>query len=319
MVWPGPTRRPIRAAGSVAILALTLVSCRSDGRQLRDPVFDPPAPPVTDVDSTPPTAGSTFLTIPSLPERTAEPVDDAMSESRTIEIEQLFSPANATAEMTGIGALVTDPVTVDDQPADVLSFEVEPDRRFVVQVWIDDEGPHTVCVAEACARVYTLAADAESPEEVTAKIEAALQLATEYLDFPTEFPDWQSRIAGALSGTGGTTDPDTKTVTIYRNRGRTIDDFVRTILHEFGHVADFERLDDEGRATYLELRGVDPSTTWRDGTTHRLDAWGRQPSEDFAEVMVALWSGGRWLPRTDQLAPAPSADALAQIELLIAP
>ena len=48
-------------------------------------------------------------------------------------------------------------------PADVLSFEVDEDGGFTLQVWIEDEGAHTVCVADACSQVYTLAPDAESP------------------------------------------------------------------------------------------------------------------------------------------------------------
>jgi hypothetical protein len=308
--------RPFRSV-ITATLALALVSAcdAGDGRQLIDPVFDPPAPPVTVAD----TAPSILLTIPPLPdpvvESTAAPPTAA---AEPIEIEALFSPANATAEMSGLGAETTDAVTVDGNPADVLSFEVGPDGRFVLRVWIDDEGAHTVCVADACGRVYTLAADAESPEEVIAKIEQATPLVEQFLDYSVEFPEWEIAIGGALAGTGGTTDVDGKVVTIYRNRGRTVEDFVRTILHEFGHVADSERLDDAERAEYLVLRGIDTATPWRNDTAHRLDQWGLQPSEDFAEVMVAIWTDQRWLPRTEQLAPAPAADILVAVEALIA-
>jgi hypothetical protein len=301
-----------------AVLALALLSAcdTGDGRQLTDPVFDPPAPPATVADTAPPIV----LTIPPLPESVAESTDPPTptDAATPIEIETLFSPANATAEMSGTGAIATDAVTVDDDPADVLSFDVDTEGRFVLQVWIDHEGAHTVCVADACGRVYTLAADAESPEEVVAKIEQAIPLAKEYLDFSAEFAEWEITIGGALAGTGGTADVATKTVTVYRNRGRTVDDFVRTILHEFGHVADAERLDDAERAEYRAVRGIDTATPWRDDTAHRLDQWGLQPSEDFAEVLVAIWSDQRWLPRTAQLAPAPSADALAAVEALIA-
>jgi len=153
---------------------------------------------------------------------------------------------------------------------------------------------------------------------VIAKIEQAIPLAEEYLDFSAEFAEWKITIGGALAGTGGTADVATKTVTIYRNRGRTVDGFVRTILHEFGHVADTERLDDAERAEYLVLRSLDTATPWRTNTAHRLDQWGLQPSEDFAEVLVAIWTDQRWLPRTEQLAPAPTADILVAVEALIA-
>jgi len=300
-----------RSAFSVGLGVALLTSCAGDERKLTDPVFDLPAPPVTVAE----TAPGNLVTV----QPTIAPVTDSIATHRLIEIEELFSPANATAEMSGVGAVPTDLVTVDGEPADVLSLDVDAQSQFVLQVWIDDEGPHTVCVADACGRVYTLAADADSPQEVIAKIEQAMPLAKRYLDYPAEFGDWEVSIGAALAGTGGTTDSDTMTVTIYRNRGRTIDDFVRTILHEFGHVADFERLDDAERGEYLELRGIGPSTAWRDEAAHRLDQWGYQPSEDFAEVMVAIWSNQRWQPRTDQLAPPPSADALARIAKLTAP
>jgi hypothetical protein len=295
-----------------------LAACSSDGRQLKDPVYDLPAPPVTEPVAAAITTPATLPTLPPLIEPAPESIV-APAVEPTVSVETLSSPANATAEMVGTGAQASDPVTVDDEPAEVLSFEVDEQGRFVVQVWIDDEGAHTVCVGDGCARVYTLAADAESAEEVIAKIEQAKPLALAYFDSVTEFPEWTVEIAGALAGTGGTTDADTKTVRIYRNRGRSVDDFVRSILHEFGHVIDAERLDEAERVAYLELRGVDPSTEWSDQSAHRLADWARQPSEDFAEVMVMIWSDGQWVPRTELLAPAPTADALADIELLVAP
>ncbi len=297
---------------SLGLAAVLLLACGTgDGRQLAEPVFDLPAQPVTVAE----TASTALLTVPP----TAAFVVETTASFAAIEIEALFSPANAIAEMSGTGAEPTDAVTVDADPADVLSLEVDARGQFVLQVWIDDEGAHTVCVADACGRVYTLAADADSPEEVVAKIEQAIPLAQEFLRYPAEFPEWDVAIGGALAGTGGTTDPDTKTVTIYRNRGRTVDDFVRTILHEFGHVADFERLNNAERGEYLELRGIDPATVWSDEAAHRLDQWGLQPSEDFAEVMVAIWSNQLWLPRTERLAPPPAADVLAMVAALVAP
>ncbi len=236
-----------------------------------------------------------------------------------IVIVRLYSPSNAIAELTGTGATSNDPVTVDGEPADVLSFVGgEPDSEFRLQVWIEDEGAHTVCVAVICGRVYTLAPDAETPEQITEHINQALALALEYLDYPTMFPEWNLEIGGAMSGTGGTTDLQNKTVTIHRNRGRTVDDYVRTILHEFGHVADAELLDDTDRAQYLVLRGIDPATAWLDPGATRLEQWGHQPSEDFAEVMVMIWSGRRWRPRTSALAPTPDDSVLIEVASLLA-
>ena len=304
--------------GVVAVVCLG--ACASDGRSLRAPTFPPPAPPVTEAA----TAGSSVPVLPAesgfpAPEVTAPEITDALNPGVVtdgrITIDRLFSPANATAEMNGVGAALGDPVSVDGLPGDLLEFEVEPNGTFMMRVWIPDEGAHTVCVADACGRVYTLAADAESPEEVTAKIEAAIPLAADVLSYGQLFPEWTIDVGGALSGTGGSTDVENRKVTVYRNRGRTEDEYVRTILHEFGHVTDYERLTDDERATYLELRGIPAGTVWRDEEAHRLDEWGQQPSEDFAEVMVMFWTNGRYEPRT-ALAEAPDPDTLQRIAQL---
>lgn len=306
------TRRLLYAGALVLVLA----ACGGDGKTLRDPVFGLPAPPETTV---PDPLADVPVTGAPIVESTRPAEPPGTSVPRNIVIDRLWSPANATAEIEGIGAVPTDAVTVDGERADVLSFDRAADGAFVAQVRIDDEGAHTVCIADACGRVYTLAADAETPEEVTAKIEQATVDVEAYLDIDAEFPDWSIEVAGALSGTGGSTDVDTRTVTIYRNRGRSVDDFVRTILHEFGHVADFERLTDEERVEYLLLRGLDPKAIWRTAGEHRLDDWARQPSEDFAEAMVMIWSDGRWSPRTDGVGLAPDAAQLAAITELVAP
>lgn len=328
-----PTRR---SAGSAAfVAALTAVAgCAGDGKTLREPVFDPPAvvEPVPDDSgsaATAPVSAAPESTLPVDSVTTAVPAssapvstgpsdatNDATADGgRIIEVDRLYSPANATAEANGSGAVPTDPVTVDGEPADVLSF-VEDAGSFVLQVRIDDEGAHTVCVVDTCGRVYTLAADAETPDEVNAKIEEAIPVATGIVGSATEFPDWTIEIGGPLSGTGGTTDIEQDVITIYRNRGRSVDDFVRTILHEFGHVADHERLDDAERARYFEVRGIDPGFQWSDPSGHRLDQWERQPSEDFAEAMAMYWSGGRWEPRTFAPLPAPTPEQLDEIAAL---
>lgn len=296
------TRRSVTRASTALVAWAVLAGCSSDGRELADPVFPLPATvpattPDTALDTT--LATSTIETLPAEPTApTADPEPTGSEPSGRVVFDRLYSPANATAEATGTGALLGDRVTVDGQPADVLSFVVEADGTFTVQVWIEDEGAHTVCVADTCGRVFTLAPDAETAEEVVAKIDEAIVLAAEILPYAELFPDWTIEIGGALSGTGGTTDAERRVVTVYRNRGRSVDDFVRTILHEYGHVVDAERLDDAARAEYLRLAGYPDGTEWRDPEARRIDDWARQPAEDFAEVMVAVWTDRRWLPRT---------------------
>ena len=234
----------------------------------------------------------------------------------SITVERAWSPANATAQIEGSGATAADPVTVDGDPADVESF-VEAGGGFVLQVHIEDEGAHTVCVREVCSRVFTLAPGADSPDEVDAKIDAAIIEAAAVFDGQARFPGWTIVRSGPFGGTGGSTDPIGQTITVYGNRGRTVDEFVTTILHEWGHVVDDERMTDETRADYLVLRGYDPTTEWRSPGTHRLEDWAASPIEDFAEVMVVAWTGGAHDVRSTAPGGQPDADAIDDVLVLV--
>ncbi len=284
-----------RTAEFVALTALlALASCASnDGRELAEAVDPLPVrdtSPATSVTAPPatldlPTVVTGAVTVPA--------------DAGRVTIDELRSPENGVALVVGRGAVAADPVTVDDAPGDVVSFDIAADGTFETRVFIADEGAHTVCVADACGRVYTLDPDADTKEEVIAKIEAAIPLAQGIAPTDVWFPEWTITIGGLLSGTGGTADASTKEVIVYRNRGRTVDDFVRTILHEYGHVVDFEWLDDELRDEFTELRGFPADTPWRGNGGHRMEDWEGSPSEDFAEAMVAFWSADQWDIRTD--------------------
>ena len=309
-----------RSALAVLVATFLTTSCGSGGRTLPEPVDSAGAVPVTRVTPEPSETVSADPRgdRPTTADSTS-PVPPLVSEAaRVIVIDRLSSPANAIAEIEGAGAIPTDRLTVDGDLADVVSFDRRDDGTFLARVRIDEEGAHTVCVAEECGRVYTRAPGAESLEEVSAKIDQALVDAAAYLDVAGEFPDWTIEVGGTFSGTAGSTDVDARTIRIYRNRGRTVDEFVRTILHEFGHAADHDRLTDEERMEYLVIRGLDPASSWTDGNGHRVDDWARRPNEDFAEVMVSIWSDGRWTPRTDGVGPAPDAGQLAEIAELAA-
>lgn len=298
----------VRRGVAVVVAAAAVAGCARDGRELADPIFPPPATEPLPAAEPPPASSDPLAD--ALPGEVPEPTIEPISDAGRVVIHRLSSPDNATAEVTGTGARRGDPVTVDGVPADLLSFDVAADGTFTIRLRIDDEGAHTVCVADACGRVYTLAPDAETAEEVVAKIEDAIELAAEIFPYDEIFPDWSVEIGGALSGTGGTADVERRVVTVYRNRGRSVDDFVRTILHEYGHVVDAERLDDVGRARYLVLAGYPDDAPWRDPSARGVADWARQPAEDFAEVFVAAWTKGRWLPRTRE---APSDELMAAV------
>lgn len=296
-------RRPTEPA-AVAAAVLLLASCASgDGRELAEAV-DPLPVRVTTIapgDATVGTDGAAAtLDLPTVVTGVPAPSISGDPEAAgRVTIDELSSPENGIALVVGRGAVAADPVTVDDVTADVVAFDVAADGTFEARVFIADEGAHTVCVADACGRVYTLDPDADTKEEVIAKIEQAIPAALGIVPVDVWFPDWTITVGGLLSGTGGTADPESREVVVYRNRGRTVDDFTRTILHEYGHVADFEWLDDELRGEFTRLRGFAADTPWRGNGGHRMDDWEGSPSEDFAEAIVAFWSGDQWDVRTD--------------------
>ena len=311
---------PRNRVGQSAILVLCVFvtsSCSNDGRSISQPERPAAASPAS-VSATLLPAEPSPTTVPTTMQSNVVTTVPTTVQSNVV-IDLLRSPENATVEATGTGAAYDDVITVDGLPADVISFDVAADGSFVVLARVEDEGAHTFCVGGACGRVYTLEPNAQTSEEVIALIEQAMPLAQQMIDYPTEFPDWTVEIGGLLSGTGGSTDAERRVVTIYRNRNRTVDDFVRTIVHEMGHVADAEWLDDDDRAAYLAIRGIPAATGWRTpGTTgQRLDDWQLQPSEDFAEVMAMIWSGGDFLPRTGTLAPAPDVEQLDAVAALV--
>ncbi|MEO1059176.1 MAG: hypothetical protein AAFY28_19890, partial [Actinomycetota bacterium] len=269
------TRHPRRAtelaAGGALAVALVLTACSDASSE--PAVAGPNSPPSTAASSTLPTATTTNSTAGS-----------------PIVIERLWSPENAVAEVNGSGASPGAVVTVDDEAQEEASFDFGADGAFTMRVQILDEGAHTVCVDDACGRVYTRAIDAESIEEVEAKINEAIVLAQERFDFEAALPEWRIEVAGPMSGTGGSTDVDDKIIVIHSNRNRSLDEYVVTVLHEWGHAVDAEWMSDDDRVAYRTLRGIDAATEWREPGVHELDTWVLQPSEDFAEVMAAYWT-----------------------------
>lgn len=61
-------------------------------------------------------------------------------------------------------------------------------------------------------------------------------------------------------------------------------DLSHLLAHEIGHSLDLSKLDDQGRASFRKLRGIDPRQDWEDGH----EPWNTRPQEDFAEVFAAL-------------------------------
>ena len=95
------------------------------------------------------------------------------------------------------------------------------------------------------------------------------------------------------------------------------DETAAMVANEFPEVRLFVQRR-QGGAAATRNRGIEEATSWSDAVGHAIDEWGLQPSEDFAEVMVMLWSDGRWTPRTE-LAGDPTIEDLAAVLDLLDP
>lgn len=173
-----------------------------------------------------------------VPSPSTVPVLTTVPGTNPVVFEQLWSPEPMTVRVSGTGALDSDPVTVDGEPATVLAFEPGDDDTFELTLRVEQAGGRTVCVRDECDRVFVQAAATETTEQVEAKVGEAIELAGALADVENEFPEWTIDVAEPLAGVGGTTDPATKTISVHANPGRTVDQLVVTALHEWGHVTD---------------------------------------------------------------------------------
>lgn len=176
-------------------------------------------------------------------------------------------------------------------------------------------GPQTLCLADDCHRVLVAKETHETPAQINEKILMAMARANQIFDFTTELPEWQVVIAGPSTGAGGHFSPGKRTIAISGTSGRTVDEFVTTILHEVGHAIDHDYVTVDERAQFRSLRGIDPALKWQPDGLAPDQRWA-SPAEDFAEVFVAWLTNGEHQTRS-VVAGQPSADDLAIFSQLV--
>ncbi len=86
----------------------------------------------------------TQLVVPLTTVAPAEPASGA------IVFDQLWSPEAGVAEISGMGAVSTDTITVDGVNSAFLSFENTADGGFIAAVSILGERDHIICIADMC-------------------------------------------------------------------------------------------------------------------------------------------------------------------------
>jgi len=257
---------------------------------------------------------------------TANPSDTAES---TVTLTRVSSPALGTLRIKGTTTAAsgrsTIAATVDGFELPLLEVGADADGVFVVEVAGVDGGARTVCIGppgripvDQCTRVFVTDVSEETPAVVEAHITEAISVVRERFDFDRHVPNWAIEITGPNSGLGGYTAADESTIYISANPGRTLDDYVTTVLHELGHAVDHEYMTPATRQLFGELRGHRTDLPWDSGGTLVFgdDRW-RFGSEDFAEVFVAWTLGDNYQTQTDMVAPQPTeADQHALCEML---
>lgn len=113
----------------------------------------------------------------------------------------------------------------------------------------------------------------------------------------------------------GLTDSGARIIHIYVRADESRDTLARTIGHEMGHALDFSLTDDDERARYIAIRGIDAT----------VDTWyGCDACEDYSTA-AGDWAETfqYWLLGAGQyyskMGPPPSADELAQLSAIFAP
>ena len=182
-------------------------------------------------------------------------------------------------------------------------------------------GAQTLCIGDTCGRVWVKDPDAQTNEEAQTIAQEAVDEVLAETSFLTHFPQWRVVTTGPVSGVGGSTDAENLTIRVYASPGRTHDEYVTTVLHEMGHVVDFEWVTDSIRFEYRAIRGLQDDVPWSrevSDDVHGDDRW-RFGQEDLAEIVVAILTDGDHVPRSDAIAAAPEPDDLDRIARLIDP
>ena len=120
---------------------------------------------------------------------------------------------------------------------------------------------------------------------VTAELGAQAEATVDY-DFRSALPDWEISYAGDHPDFLGITRSLDKTIVVHIEPDATVQDVAAVLMHEVGHALDLERMNDNDRAEWIELRNMPP--TWWPGNGLNDFAVG---AGDFAEAVSAYTTG----------------------------
>ena len=175
---------------------------------------------------------------------------DSVQRAQSVSERRIVLAAGLLVGLTAVGALVLVGATSSDSPTEVLGTQ------------------------------QTLLTTG-FPTEIGAAAEATISF-----DFRSVLSDWQIGYAEDHADFLGVTRSEDKSIVVHVEPDATVEVVAAVLMHEVGHAIDLERLSDEQRSEWIELR--DMPSTWWPGNGLSDFAVG---AGDFAEAVSALTTG----------------------------
>lgn len=118
-------------------------------------------------------------------------------------------------------------------------------------------------------------------DQIGSQIEARVPF-----DIAAHFPGWTINYEAESVRYSGLTNSRTKTITMFVGADTDLDFAADVLVHELGHAIDLEKLDNDTRHQWLEMRGIEP-VWWTESGRADFEVG----SGDFAEAVAALVMG----------------------------
>lgn len=175
---------------------------------------------------------------------------DSVQRAQAVSKRRIVLAAGVLIGLTAVGTLVLVGATADDSPTEVLGTQ----QALVTSGF---------------------------PAEIGAAAEDSIAF-----DFRSALPEWQIGYAEDHPDFLGVTRSEAKSIIVHVEPDASVGVVAAVLMHEVGHAIDLERLSDDQRAEWIELRGM-PSTWWPgNGLSDFAVGAG-----DFAEAVSALTTG----------------------------
>lgn len=193
----------------------------------------------------------------------------------------ILIPASALTSTSATSTALSTNTVVEPQLAGAPVVDV-----VTSEVPADELAPAISIVADAAQETSAELASQETPVELNAVELAAIGAQIEQrvpFDIEQAFPGWAISYEAESVRYAGLTNSRTRTITMFVGASTDLDFAAEVLVHELGHAADLDKLDDELRAQWLEMRSI-PPVWWAESGFSDFEVG----SGDFAEAVSAL-------------------------------